>query len=95
MPAACGAQEVRLEGYFRYLERASGLDAQSPGSSSDVLEYLKYSDKFFLKDSDNSRHFTPGLTSLFFRTYISPKTDGLFFGASFKRTEEPEASSSI
>jgi hypothetical protein len=55
------------QGYFRYLERASGLDAQSPGSSSDVLEYLKYSGKF-LKDSDNSRHFTPGLTRLFFRT---------------------------
>ena len=58
---------VVVEGYFRFLERASGLDAQSPGSSSDVLEYLKYSDKF-LKDSDNSRHFTPGLTRLFFRT---------------------------
>ena len=55
------------QGYFRYLERASGLDAQSPGSSSDVLEYLKYSGKF-LKDSDNSRHFTPGLTRLFFKT---------------------------
>ena len=32
--------------FLRYLERASGLDAQSPGSFSDVLGYLKYLDKF-------------------------------------------------